>query len=100
MTTPENPKEMPVETELRIEDALRYTEAALRRYEASNADLRERLRAAEQGVLRERFIRIMAMQLGQELLPVPAKFDLNEKGAVDECWRRAKALWDAKPEDC
>lgn len=100
MTTEKTESRLPLDTTLRLEETGRYLEGALRRADIRIEHLTTRLREAELGVTRERFIRVMAMQLGQELLPAPAKFDLNEQGALRVCWDLAKALWDSKPEDC
>lgn len=87
-------------TLIRMEDTLRYHEGQLRRYERDLDRATTGWREAELGIKRERFIRITAIQLAEALLPDPARYGLDEEQARSECWRRAKALWDAKPEDC
>ena len=93
-------EQISVRTVMRQQHEINDLKRQIRHYEFACGDMSVRLRDAELGVRRERFIRILAMQLAQEILPAPAKFDLNEKGAFEACWALARALWDAKPEDC
>lgn len=49
---------------------------------------------------RKKFIRDAAIALYARLGAQPSKYGLNEEGATEEAWKRAEALWKAKPKDC
>lgn len=77
--------------------------AEVRRSGAAEAELRETASALEvcQSILadeRKRFIREAAMHY-LAALPYSAS-DETARAVYDDCWRDARGLWDAKPEDC
>lgn len=49
---------------------------------------------------RKKFIRAAAIELYARLGVQPHLYRLDDEGATTEAWKRADALWKAKPQDC